>query len=620
MHIVGFALLIYSLFILSWQLFALSIVIIEGGHVYNHIRGIEPYDFRPKVCFWRTFAFIVFTLAVFFCARMLEAPAGAPADATEGEIQMAEMMGITVQELRSQTPEEHMAMMMELAEAKKREDAKEEFFLPGKGLDINTLPEAKPSEIIQVEEGETITLDPTIVRKMIDGTEHIMYGYNGQIPGPTIIAKQGTTFYVLVENKIDMETTVHWHGLRHDYRFDGVPHISGGPIEPGDAFRYTIEVPDAGMFWYHPHVREDIQQDLGLYGALLVQPADDTWPVVDREEIVIVDDLFKDEEKGQIVPYGKKAENYSLMGRFGNTILTNGETFPGFIYVDSTDTIFRFYLINTSNTRTLNFSWRAKSNEDAAKPKMKIIGSDIGLYEKDTFADSVILAPAERAIVDVKFTDANTYELISSSPSNTYPLGKVEITEEIREKDWRIEEEEHPEISADILPFRDEFDRPVDKTLELTIELGGGMDHSGMHHDMQDGIEWEDTMAAMNELMTSDEVDWKFIDTETGKENMDIHWEFTKGDVRKVRIINNADSEHPMQHPVHFHGQRFLVLSMDGKKNDNLVWKDTVLIPAGSTTDLLFDMSNPGKWMFHCHIAEHLSNGMMGMFTVTEDE
>jgi FtsP/CotA-like multicopper oxidase with cupredoxin domain len=71
-----------------------------------------------------------------------------------------------------------------------------------------------------------------------------------------------------------------------------------------------------------------------------------------------------------------------------------------------------------------------------------------------------------------------------------------------------------------------------------------------------------------------------------------------------------------MQHPIHFHGQRFLVLSDNGIENNDLVWKDTTLVPAGHTVDILLDVTNPGDWMFHCHIAEHLSNGMMGLLKV----
>ena len=71
-----------------------------------------------------------------------------------------------------------------------------------------------------------------------------------------------------------------------------------------------------------------------------------------------------------------------------------------------------------------------------------------------------------------------------------------------------------------------------------------------------------------------------------------------------------------MQHPVHLHGQRFLVLAVNGVPSDNVAWKDTVLIPAGASVDLLVEMTNPGRWMLHCHIAEHLSADMMMAFTV----
>ena len=80
--------------------------------------------------------------------------------------------------------------------------------------------------------------------------------------------------------------------------------------------------------------------------------------------------------------------------------------------------------------------------------------------------------------------------------------------------------------------------------------------------------------------------------------------------------MNAADSDHPMQHPIHFHGQRLLILSLNGIRNENLAWKDTVLVPAGESVDILVEMSNPGAWMVHCHIAEHLEGGMMFTFRV----
>ena len=73
-----------------------------------------------------------------------------------------------------------------------------------------------------------------------------------------------------------------------------------------------------------------------------------------------------------------------------------------------------------------------------------------------------------------------------------------------------------------------------------------------------------------------------------------------------------------MQHPLHVHGQRFLVLSENGKKNTNLVWKDVITIPVGATVDILAEFSSPRDWVFHCRISEHLESGMMGMFKVME--
>jgi FtsP/CotA-like multicopper oxidase with cupredoxin domain len=129
-------------------------------------------------------------------------------------------------------------------------------------------------------------------------------------------------------------------------------------------------------------------------------------------------------------------------------------------------------------------------------------------------------------------------------------------------------------------------------------------------------MEWNDGMPMANWLSTSDEVTWVLRDPATGKENMDIDWRFKRGDVVKLRIFNDPSSSHAMAHPIHLHGQRFLVLTRDGVKSENLVWKDTAIIPAGETVELLADISNPGRWMMHCHIAEHLTAGMMASFTV----
>ena len=146
-------------------------------------------------------------------------------------------------------------------------------------------------------------------------------------------------------------------------------------------------------------------------------------------------------------------------------------------------------------------------------------------------------------------------------------------------------------------------------------------DHGEMHHGHGDGdgIEWEDDMVDVNKMTTPANTRWKFIDTETGAVNHAIDWRFRVGDLVKIRIVNEMDSDHPMHHPFHVHGAgRFVVLARDGAAEQNLVWKDTVLVRTGQTVDILLEVTNPGVWMAHCHIAEHHESGMMFSFHVDE--
>ncbi|USN58146.1 MAG: multicopper oxidase domain-containing protein [Candidatus Peribacteria bacterium] len=99
-------------------------------------------------------------------------------------------------------------------------------------------------------------------------------------------------------------------------------------------------------------------------------------------------------------------------------------------------------------------------------------------------------------------------------------------------------------------------------------------------------------MAMMNRMSNDQMMEWILEDEVTKKQNMDIDWNFKKGQLVKVEIYNDPKSMHPMQHPIHFHGQRFVVLSRNGEKNDNLQWKDTTLIKNGERVEILVEMSN----------------------------
>jgi FtsP/CotA-like multicopper oxidase with cupredoxin domain len=151
------------------------------------------------------------------------------------------------------------------------------------------------------------------------------------------------------------------------------------------------------------------------------------------------------------------------------------------------------------------------------------------------------------------------------------------------------------------------------------IDAGAGHGHEAHSHAAAGGIEWEDDMVDVNRMTTPANMRWKLIDRDTGAENAAIDWRFRVGDRVKIRLLNEMAGDHPMHHPFHVHGAgRFLILSRDGVPESNLVWKDTVLVRTGETVDILLDVTNVGRWMAHCHIAEHHESGMMFSFNVEE--
>src|SRR5690606_6988394 len=200
---------------------------------------------------------------------------------------------------------------------------------------------ARPRELLRVADGDTIDLTAGLVRRSLKGREVLMYGFNGQYPGPLIHVTEQSTITVRFRNETVHETAVHWHGIRLDNRFDGVPHVTQEPVLPGGSFTYTIHFPDAGIYWYHPHHREDIQQDLGLYGNLMVQPDEpDYYGPSHREEVLMLDDIPLDDHGG--FPYGDSAANVAVMGRFGNVLLVNGE--PRWSVEVASGAVVRFHL------------------------------------------------------------------------------------------------------------------------------------------------------------------------------------------------------------------------------------------------------------------------------------
>lgn len=266
---------------------------------------------------------------------------------------------------------------------------------------------------------------------------------------------------------------------------------------------------------------------------------------------------------------------------------------------------------------------------------MKVVGSDIGRFEHEEWVESIVLAPAERYIVDVAFDSAGTRPILNSVQAIDHTLGRflqeedtlgfVRVSGDAAQPDLRrsfVALRSNSDVIGDIARYQQHSSRAPDMTLKLSMRDRGLpfplIQLLRLDTLFVNPVEWSGTMPMLDWLPTADQVTWILRDEASGRENEEITWRFKVGDLVRLRLVNDRHTLHAMAHPIHIHGQRFLVLSVNGRVLRNRVWKDTVLVPVGSVVELLVELSNPGMWMLHCHIAEHLEAGMKTVFAVTK--
>lgn len=425
-------------------------------------------------------------------------------------------------------------------------------------------------DVVQIElTASAFAWDPGTGVLLSDGV-----AYNESVPGPLIEANVGDTLSVHFTNNLDEELTVHWHGIRLASDMDGGMQMMD-PILPGETFDYTFTVPDAGFYWYHPHVEGAKLIERGLYGRIIVHAPDEV--AADCDLPIALDDILLDEDTLQVAPVD--TDMMQLMGRLGNVLLANGKSGRRVGLTAGQTVLLR--LVNPSNARFWDVYVEGQ--------QLQVVATDGGWLFEPYDADSVVIAPGER--YTVAFT-------ATGSPGDEPRL---------MNKRYQLHEEDGDMIEVD--PLGD-GDNPV-----LTFVLGEGtvtgtpwvqpavdpMPFSGPTETF--GHHWILEEDMMGGTVTIDGAAWP-----------DVPVVNVAADVETTFDIENKSEMH---HPFHIHGNNFQIVAINGvAPTTPQGWKDTWDVPPRSTVTVVSDLWNAGDWMYHCHILEHAEGGMMGEMVV----
>jgi FtsP/CotA-like multicopper oxidase with cupredoxin domain len=427
--------------------------------------------------------------------------------------------------------------------------------------------------------------------------------YNGSIPGPEIRVRQGERLRITVENGLAEETTVHWHGVRVPNAMDGVPHLTQAPIAPGKNFVYEFEATDAGTFWYHPHQRSFEQVGRGLYGALIVEEPE---PIrVDREVTWVLSD-WRLTEAAEIRDDFGNMHDAMHGGRVGNTVTINGRV-PEALAVRKGERI-RLRLINAANARIFGLDFAGHEPIVVA-----LDGQPVEPHAPD--GALIVLGPAMRADIILDMT-GNSGSRVSVTDrfyeGLEYRLVDFDYTDTpLRDKtpDWPVVLPPNPLQEPDLATaIRHEvtFNGGMMGAMVMQ-EMGGSM--GGASPGPMGGMMGD--MGMMMDMMHKGGI-W-FINGVAAEGHVMEPMLTLERNRSHIIAMTNATAWH---HPIHLHGHSFRVISRNGKPTRHREWQDTVLMAPRERIEIAFVADNPGDWMIHCHILEHQSAVLMGVFRV----
>ena len=501
------------------------------------------------------------------------------------------------------------------------------------------------------------TYDLTIDEKSVNltGSDRTGMAINGTIPGPVLRFKEGEALTINVTNKLNVDTSIHWHGLILPYKQDGVPGISFDGIKPGTTHTYRFPAQQNGTYWYHSH--SGLQEQAGVYGAIVIEPKAREPFRYDREYVVVLSDWHDTKPEAVLANLKKMPDYYNrsqrTVGDFFSDVSKKGfgAAFEDrkmwgemrMTPTDIADVSGYTYLINGSNTGQ-NWTGLFKPGErirlrfvnasamtffDVRIPglKMTVVQSD-GNNVWPVNVDEFRIAVAETYDVIVRPEEDKAYTLFAESMGRT---GFARGTLASRKG-----------MSAAIPAQRK---RPLLSMSDMnhgTMDHGSmpGMDHSkmkGMDHSKMKGAKPDPFYAVGSGLMPKAANGGKFLSYadlkaqkplyKLRKPTREITLRLTGNMERYFWSINDkkyseADpirlkfgervrfkfvNETMMTHPMHLHGM-WTILDNGSKKWNPI--KHTVSIAPGTTVYTETEVDAPGKWAFHCHLIYHMATGM----------
>lgn len=423
-----------------------------------------------------------------------------------------------------------------------------------------------------------LTLRVAATRASVGGQAVTLLTYNGTVPGPTLHVRPGDRLRVHLVNGLDQPTNLHTHGL-----VVSATGNSDNPflrIGPGESFDYRIDLPDdhpTGVFWYHPHHHGMVADQLfaGLYGAIVVD--DDDWST--PPHLVVVSDIT--------INHGRVASPSSLerrQGRVGRTLLTNGLV-SAELSVPSGSTQ-RLLVVNACTSRYLDLGLDGQ--------QLRVAGVDSGAYATPVSQDRVLLAPGNRADLEVEVPAART-----SLVAHAYDRGAVGMGmmggASLAGSDATVltlvpsGTGPAPLSSAARVAPRDLRDVAVDGYRSLTFTM---VMAQGMGDRMGRGM----GMAFL--------IDGRAFDPARVDQRVRL------GTVEEWTLRNAT----MMDHPFHLHVWPMQVIRASGGSPDVPDVRDVVNVPAGQevVVRIAFDRY-AGSTVYHCHILDHEDLGMMGI-------